>query len=121
MNRLKTFCILFLLMHICFLAESAGRAEYIESHISNSDSLPLVLTKNHADLLESRLRNQAILQFGTHQLPDNLKDWEAYRSELRKKINKETKDCIDKIESIITNIEDNEIKEWLKKFKTQNN
>jgi tetratricopeptide (TPR) repeat protein len=42
-------------------------------------------------------------------------------AELRKKINKETKDCIDKIESIITNIEDNEIKEWLKKFKTQNN
>jgi len=42
-------------------------------------------------------------------------------AELRKKINKETKDCIDKIESIITNIEDNKIKEWLKKFKTQNN
>lgn len=90
MNRLKTFCILFLLMHSCFLAESAGRAEYIESHISNSDSLPSVLTKNHADLLESRLRNQAILQFGTHQLPDNLKDWEAYRSELRKKIIQKT-------------------------------
>ena len=90
MNRLKTFCILFLIMHSCFLAQSAGRAEYVESYSSNADSLPSVLTKNHADLLESRLRNQAILQFGTHQLPDNLKDWEAYRSELRKKIIQKT-------------------------------
>jgi tetratricopeptide (TPR) repeat protein len=40
-------------------------------------------------------------------------------AELRKKLNKETKDCVDKIESIITKIEDNEIREWLKKFKTQ--
>jgi len=90
MNRLKTFCILFLLMHSCFLAESAWREEYIESHSSNSDSLPSVLTKNHADLLESRLRNQAILQFGTHQLPNNLKEWEVYRSDLRKKIIQKT-------------------------------
>ena len=90
MNRLKTFYILFLLMHSCFLAESAGREEYIESHSSNSDSLPSVLTKNHADLLESRLRNQAILQFGTHQLPNNLKEWEVYRSDLRKKIIQKT-------------------------------
>jgi len=90
MNRLKTFCILFLLMHVCFLAESAGRQEYIESHISNSDSLPSVLTKNHADLLESRLRGQAILQFGKHQLPDNLKEWEVYRSQLRSKIIQKT-------------------------------
>jgi hypothetical protein len=90
MNRIKTFCILFLLMHSYFLAESAGRAEYIESHISNSDSLPLVLTKNHADLLESRLRNQAILQFGTHQLPNNLKEWEVYRSQVRSKIIQKT-------------------------------
>ncbi|NQV76668.1 MAG: acetylxylan esterase [Bacteroidetes bacterium] len=77
-------------MHSCFLAESAGREEYIESHSSNSDSLPSVLTKNHADLLESRLRNQAILQFGTHQLPNNLKEWEVYRSDLRKKIIQKT-------------------------------
>ena len=87
MKRLKTFYIFFLLMHICFLAKSAARVGY---YISNSDSLPSVLTKNHADLLESRLRGQAILQFGTHQLPDNLKDWEVYRSELRKKIIQKT-------------------------------
>jgi hypothetical protein len=90
MNRLKTFCIFFLLMHSCFLAESTTLAGYFESYISNSDSLPLVLTKNHADLLESRLRGQAILQFGTHQLPDNLKEWDVYRSQLRSKIIQKT-------------------------------
>ncbi|MGV3687111.1 MAG: dienelactone hydrolase family protein [Daejeonella sp.] len=51
-----------------------------------ADSLPSVLPKNHADLVESRLRNQAILKFGTHQLPDNLKDWEKYRDRLRAQI-----------------------------------
>jgi tetratricopeptide (TPR) repeat protein len=42
-------------------------------------------------------------------------------AELRKKINIETKDCIDKIESIISNIEDTEIEQWLEKFKTRKN
>jgi len=90
MDRIKTFCIFFLLMHSCFLAESTTLAGYFESYISNSDSLPLVLTKNHADLLESRLRGQAILQFGTHQLPNNLKEWDVYRSQLRSKIIQKT-------------------------------
>ena len=90
MNRLKTFCILFLLMHICFLAESAVRAEYIQSHISNSDSLPDVFAKNHADFLESKLRNEAIIKFGTHQLPDNQEDWVKYRTNLRKTIIQKT-------------------------------
>lgn len=40
-------------------------------------------------------------------------------AEFRKKLNLETKNCIDKIEFIITNIEDNEISEWLEKFKTK--
>ena len=42
-------------------------------------------------------------------------------AELRKKINIETKDCINKIESIISNIEDTEIEQWLEKFKTRKN
>jgi len=90
MNRIKIFCIFFLVIHIPFLAVSALRAEYFESHILISDSLPSVLTKNHADLLESSLRSQAFVQFGTHQLPDNLKEWETYRSQLRNKIIQKT-------------------------------
>ncbi len=90
MNRIKIFCIFFLVIHFRFLAVSAPRAEYFESHILISDSLPYVLTKNHADLLESRLRGQAILQFGTHHLPDNLQDWNKYRTELKNTIIQKT-------------------------------
>jgi hypothetical protein len=55
-----------------------------------SDTLPDVLTENHADLLESRLRNEAIIRFGTHQLPDNAEDWVKYRTNLRKAIIQKT-------------------------------
>ncbi len=50
-----------------------------------TDTLPDVFTKNHADLVESRLRNEAVLQFGIHQLPENLKDWEITRKSLKQR------------------------------------
>jgi len=54
------------------------------------DTLPDVLTKNHADFLESKLRNEAIIKFGMHQLPDNPQDWDKYRTNLRKTIIQKT-------------------------------
>lgn len=50
------------------------------------DSLPSVLPANRADLLESNFRNQALLKFSVHQLPDNLKEWQNYRTALKKLI-----------------------------------
>ncbi len=52
----------------------------------NPDSLPTVLAKNHADLIESKLRLEAVLRFGKHQLPNNLKEWETYRVYLKNEI-----------------------------------
>ncbi len=91
MKKLILLCLLF----------SIGNVNAFSNVLSNStkvngennfapDSLPDVLTKNHADLLESRLRNEAIIKFGTHQLPNNVQDWDKYRTQLRNNIIKKT-------------------------------
>ena len=54
--------------------------------IESPDSLPSVLPKNHGDLIAGKLRLEAVLKFGEHQLPDNLKAWEIYRLQLKNKI-----------------------------------
>ena len=56
-------------------------AEFI---ISGNDSLPFVFSKNHADLISAKLKFDAALKFTVNQLPDNLKDWEIYRAQLKK-------------------------------------
>jgi hypothetical protein len=61
----------------------------------NTDSLPAVLTKNHADLIGNELRLEALLKFGEHQLPANLKDWETYRVQLKNKIVQKTGVIVD--------------------------
>jgi hypothetical protein len=53
---------------------------------ASPDSLPLVLPKNHSDLTESRLRDEASVRFSVNQLPYNLKDWESYKIKLRNEI-----------------------------------
>lgn len=58
--------------------------------ISNPDSLPLVLPKNKADLVDSRLRNEAVSRFAIHQLPANLHEWESYKTNLRSELIKKT-------------------------------
>ncbi|MFA6945590.1 MAG: hypothetical protein WC220_06760, partial [Pedobacter sp.] len=91
MKRVVLFCALFSLIHIYSSPVYIFKNQIdIKGTAFITDSLPSVLTKNHADLLESRLRNEAILRFGTHQLPDNVKDWEKYRSGLRKNIIQKT-------------------------------
>ncbi len=53
-------------------------------------NLPLVLPVNHADLIDGRLRLEAALKFSEHHLPDNLKDWEEYKLELKETILEKT-------------------------------
>ena len=94
MKRLILFCVLISIVHI-HSSPIRVNSQFNNTNSSKwsnliSDSLPSVLTKNHADLLESRLRNQAVLQFGSHQLPDNVKEWEKYRVRLRKNIIQKT-------------------------------
>ena len=74
-------------VYSAFLSEAKN--SYLEINLVR-DTLPDVLTMNHADLIESRLRNEAIIKFGTHQLPDNPEDWVKYRTNLRKTIIQKT-------------------------------
>jgi hypothetical protein len=57
---------------------------------AQSDSLPLVIAKNHQDIIESRLRHEAEFRFASFRLPGNVSDWEKYRSLLRETIIKKT-------------------------------
>ncbi|MEX0882725.1 MAG: hypothetical protein WDZ72_04560, partial [Cyclobacteriaceae bacterium] len=52
----------------------------------STDSLPDVLADKKADLLGSTLKSEAIYQFATHQLPNNLDEWKEKREEIREKI-----------------------------------
>ena len=44
-------------------------------NVSNTDSLPTVLTENRADLVGSKLKNEAILRFAQLQLPETKQEW----------------------------------------------
>ena len=80
---MKTFLTIFILLLAAKFSLQGASDQYTYSH---PDSLPVVLPDNRADLIDSRLRNEAVLRFGTHQLPSNLKDWEVYRNNLKEKI-----------------------------------
>jgi hypothetical protein len=73
---------------ICLIFQSCNTLSDNQStkQADPSDSLPAVLSKNHSDLIKSRLRLEAGLKFEEHQLPENLKDWEKYREKLRNEI-----------------------------------
>ncbi|MEJ7676203.1 MAG: hypothetical protein WKF59_26745 [Chitinophagaceae bacterium] len=83
MKRARILCTCFILINSFFLAISSPIR--VHRYIIK-DSLPSVLPANRADLLESSFRNQALLKFSVHQLPDNLKEWQNYRAELKNKI-----------------------------------
>ncbi len=83
MNRIKIFCTSLFLINSFFPAISSPVP--VHRYIIK-DSLPSVLPENCADLIESNFRNQALFKFSVHQLPDNLKEWQNYRTELKNKI-----------------------------------
>src|SRR5690554_650017 len=66
-----------------------------QSELTSVDTLPLVLPVNKSDLVESNLKNEAFVKFATHQLPDNLEEWNEYKSELRRTITEKTGVFID--------------------------
>jgi hypothetical protein len=51
--------------------------------VVKKEGLPEVLSKNHSDLVESRLRLEAELKFNELQLPDNINEWEIYKVKLK--------------------------------------
>lgn len=86
MKRILVICLgisiinIFLIGNITFGKEACG------FNFERSDSLPGVFPHNHADLVESRLRLEAVLQFPVHSLPENKVLWEEYSKKLRSEI-----------------------------------
>lgn len=75
-------CLIFLMSPDC-IAQSDTHSNFKDN---STDSLPLVLPNNHADLIEGKLRLEAVLKYAEHVLPDNIRDWERYRVQLKNKI-----------------------------------
>lgn len=90
MNLVKIFGIGLVVASTCLFVVCAPGNDQSVNLVTDrflvTDSLPAVLTKNHADLVESRLRHQAVMKFGLHQVPNNLKEWESYQAQLKNKI-----------------------------------
>jgi hypothetical protein len=88
MNR--TLMLLFGLVAVNSLSFSTPLEKYSAGRFISIDSLPYVLPENHADLIESRLRFEAVMNFAQHQLPASINEWEAYRPQLRNEIIRKT-------------------------------
>ena len=86
MKGFMFYCILFAAINLYAAPLSDIKNRFNDRSILAMDSLPDALAGNHADLVESRLRNEAIMKFSEHQLPDNKKDWEAHRAQLKAKL-----------------------------------
>jgi len=54
--------------------------------VNTNKGLPDVFAQNHSDLISGRLRFEAVSQFVKHHLPDDLSEWETYRSNLKNEI-----------------------------------
>ena len=91
MKRIILLCITgFILLNTSLKGNQVPREKPLLLQTEKNDSLPLVLNKNHGDLIESKLRHEALLRFGEHQLPDNRNDWEVYRVKLKNEIIKKS-------------------------------
>ncbi|MBL7736693.1 MAG: acetylxylan esterase [Chitinophagaceae bacterium] len=84
------YCLLFAAIHLHFLPAAnnadGGKSNRFPRRNTSTDSLPEVLPGQRADLVNARLRNEAVLMYGLRQLPDDIKEWERYKPGLKKKI-----------------------------------
>jgi hypothetical protein len=55
-----------------------------------TNNLPNVFNEKHGDLVESKLRHEAILQFPLYQLPDTKKVWDTYKIRLKNELIQKT-------------------------------
>jgi hypothetical protein len=60
-----------------------------------TDRLPQVLPDSHNDLIAGKLKLDAMLKFAEQRLPENLRDWETYRIQLKEEIIKKAGVIVD--------------------------
>jgi hypothetical protein len=90
MKHIRILCIGLIALNTHLNGINAPLEDRFAFPTKNTDSLPAVLAKNHADLIASKLRFDAALKFGINQLPANLKDWEIRRVQLKNEILEKT-------------------------------
>ena len=86
------YLLLFWVTHsIVFNAPAAAQNSVDTSGVGKSTGiLPNVFTEAHGDLVESKLREEAILRFASFQLPHTKNEWDKYKTKLKKEIIKKT-------------------------------
>ncbi|HUR30480.1 MAG TPA: acetylxylan esterase, partial [Saprospiraceae bacterium] len=82
MKKIALYICLFILTSYAF---TVGEVNEFSS-APGSDTLPNVLPQNHADIIGSKLKNEAYLRFAQHQLPTTKQEWEKYRTHLKNAI-----------------------------------
>lgn len=95
MKKILIICICISASYTLFSGTGTFRNNLPSYSAETNDSLPSVIPKYHAFLIESKLRHEALLKFAEHQLPDNAKDWEIYRANIKKNIIKKAGVVID--------------------------
>lgn len=95
MRRIIIVCAGIFALNMHLNAVNTLLTDRLISATENADSLPVIFPKNHTDLIEGKLRLEAELKFWEHQLPNNLKDWEKYRTNLKNEIIKKAGVVID--------------------------
>jgi hypothetical protein len=88
LSRLRVRLIL-VFTPLFFLTISAIITDRIKSE-KRTNNLPNVFNEKHGDLVESKLRHEAILKFPLYQLPDTKMEWDTYRVGLKNEIIKKT-------------------------------
>jgi hypothetical protein len=73
MRRCLLICIGLVTMHIQLYAMGSPFYNQSVERMDAIDSLPLVFSNNTADLIDSKLRTEAILKYNEHQLPSDQK------------------------------------------------
>ena len=90
-NEMGKFTSVLAYAFIFFNAPAVAQNSIDTSGIGKSTGiLPNVFTEAHGDLVESKLRQEAILRFALLQLPHTENEWDKYKTSLKNEIIKKT-------------------------------
>ena len=90
MKRIIQLCLGIILINFSLIANNSLREKVNYNSAEITDTLPSVFSKSRSDIIDNKLRLEASMKFGVHQLPANLKDLEIFRTRLRSEIIRET-------------------------------
>src|SRR5215212_8817222 len=90
-NKIRIFAFFLISASLIFITTPAIGGDNTDTTKKDGRSiLPNVFNENHGDLMESKLRHDAVLKFPLYQLPGTKTEWQTYRVGLKKEIIKKT-------------------------------